>query len=218
MGELIAQLIPEMIGLILTPGAVVGCILLLHTRDAVRTASLFGAGFLVVYVFVAIAALLGGASDPDATEPAVSHWAGLVVGVLFLLAGAWLSRRPRRPADDRPKILAELESAGPRRAFVIGVALGVLNPNLFIMMSGMSIVAASPVGVGGALVGTLLLLIAAALDFAVPIGVYAALGDRARRGLDALEAWMLGHSRALTLAVLFGFGALFTIRGLVNLG
>ncbi|OMQ24341.1 GAP family protein [Rhodococcus sp. D-1] len=150
MGELLAQLLPEMIGLILTPGAILGCILLLRSQRPAPSAGAFGAGFCLVYVFIAVSALLGGASDPDATTPDVSHGAGLVVGALFLIAAVWLSVRPRRQRAERPKVLRELETAGPRRAFVIGVALGVLNPNLFIMMSGMSIIASSPVGTANA--------------------------------------------------------------------
>ncbi|MFD4179502.1 GAP family protein [Rhodococcus sp. NPDC058514] len=217
MGELVAQLLPEMIGLILTPGAILGCILLLRSQRPAANAAAFGAGFLVVYLFIAIAALLGGASDPDSTAPEVSHGAGLAVGVLFLAAGIWLSTRPRRAVNECPKLLRELETAGPRKALVIGIALGVLYPNLFIMMSGMSIIASSPVGTGGALLAALILLVSAALDFVTPVGAFLLGGDRARAGLAALEDWMLRHSRALSLAVLFVFGALFTIRGIVNL-
>lgn len=217
MGELLAQLLPEMIGLILTPGAILGCILLLRSQRPAPSAGAFGAGFCLVYVFIAVSALLGGASDPDATTPEVSHGAGLVVGALFLIAAVWLSVRPRRQRAERPKVLRELETAGPRRAFVIGVALGVLNPNLFIMMSGMSIIASSPVGTANALLASLLLLLSASLDFVIPIGVFLAAGERARTALDTAEAWMLGHTRILTLAMLYCFGALFTVRGITNL-
>lgn len=170
-----------------------------------------------MYVFIAVSALLGGASDPDATTPEVSHGAGLVVGILFLLAARWLSLHPRRQRAERPKVLRELETAGPRRAFVIGVALGVLNPNLFIMMSGMSIIASSPVGAVNALLASLLLLLAASLDFLIPIGAFLAAGERARTALDTAEAWMLAHSCMLTLLMLYVFGALFTVRGITNL-
>ncbi|QNG20231.1 hypothetical protein G4H71_13215 [Rhodococcus triatomae] len=217
MAEVLVQLLPEMLGLVITPGAIIGCILLLHSREPIRNASAFGAGFLVVYVMIAVSALLGGASDPGSTPPETSHGAGLMVGLVFLAVGCWIAGRPPRPDADHPALLRELESAGPRKAFVLGVALGVINPNLFLMISGMSIIASSTVSPTAALVAALLLLIAASLDFLVPIGVYRLLGDRARVGLDRLQAWMLRNSRSLTLAVLFGFGALFTVRGIVDL-
>ncbi|MFC4125316.1 GAP family protein [Nocardia rhizosphaerae] len=113
-------------------------------------------------------------------------------------------------------LLAELESAGPRKAFALGVVLGVLNPNLFIMLAGMSVISSSAVSVGAALLAILVLLIAAIADFLIPIGLFVVFGARAERRLVALETWMLGHSRALTLGVLLGFGTLFAVRGIVN--
>ncbi|WP_228806245.1 GAP family protein [Nocardia cyriacigeorgica] len=173
MGELLLVLLPEMTGLVVTPGAIAGCILLLHSRQPVRNALAFGGAFCTVYALIALSALLGGASDPGATSKGVSHGTGLVVGVLFLLTGAWIwLRKPvsRRAGDEPPKMLRELQSSGPRRAFVIGIALAVINPNLFLMMSGMAAISSSDASPGAALLATLLLLFAASLDFLVPIG------------------------------------------------
>ncbi|WP_280232907.1 GAP family protein [Nocardia cyriacigeorgica] len=218
MGELFVLLLPEMIGLLITPGAVAGTVLLLQSRHPIRNAASFAAAFLLVYTQIAVAALLGGATDPGATSKNVSHWAGLIVGLLFIVAGVLLLVRTGRQERTAPKWLTELEDASARRAFAIGLALGVLNPNVFIMMSGMSIVASSSTTVAIALTGTVLLLLAAALDFAVPIAFYQLMGERARHGLDAAKEWMVANTRLMTIAVLFGFGALFTVRGLVNLG
>ncbi|WP_336882469.1 GAP family protein [Rhodococcus globerulus] len=217
MDELIVQLLPEVAGLMITPGAIIGCILLLQSRQPVHNAVAFAAGFLVVYVMIAVSALLGGASDPGSTTPETSHGAGLVIGLIFLSIGSWTAVRQPRPVAGRPRLLRELDTAHPPKAFILGVALGAINPNLFLMISGMSIIASSTVGVVAALLATLALLIAAFIDFLIPIGAYLALGERARTGLDAVEAWMLRNSRTLTLFVLFGFGALFTVRGVVDL-
>ncbi|MBF6416151.1 GAP family protein [Nocardia cyriacigeorgica] len=220
MGDLLIQLIPVMSGLVVTPGAIVGCVLLLHSRRPIGNALVFGAAFVVVYSLIAISALLGGASDPGATSKDVSHGAGLAVGLLFLAAGVWVwLRRPARRtnADEPPKLLRELESSGQQRVFVIGIALAVINPNMFLMMSGMATISSSHVSAGTALLATLLLLVAASLDFLIPIGVYLIFGERARRWLDALQVWMIRNTRLLSLAVLFGFGALFTARGIVEL-
>ncbi len=219
MADLLVALLPEMTGLVVTPGAIAGCILLLHSRRPVGNALAFGGAFFAVYALIAISALLGGASDPGSTSKDVSHGTGLVVGLLFLLAGLWVLFR--RPADrvrtEPPKMLRELESSGPQRAFVIGIALAVLNPNLFLMMSGMSAISSSNASPSAALGATALLLLAASLDFLVPIAVYVIAGHRAQRWLDATQIWMIRNSRPMTLAVLFGFGALFAVRGIVDL-
>ncbi|MFD4351728.1 GAP family protein [Nocardia sp. NPDC058518] len=217
MGELLVLLLPEMIGLVVTPAAIAGCVLLLQSRRPIANALTFGGAFLLVYTQIAVAALLGGASDPGSTSKTVSHWAGLVVGLVFLAAAARVVLHRPAPGAPAPKLLTELESAGPRKAFVAGLVLAVVNPNLFIMMSGMSVIASSQTTVGAALVGTLLLLLAAMLDFLVPIGIFLALGERAKSGLESAKEWMLRNNRAMTIGVLLAFGALFTIRGIANL-
>ena len=91
MGDLLVVLLPEMFGLIVTPGAIAGCVLLLlRSRSPVPSALAFGGAFVTVYTLIALAAILGGASDPGAVSPDTSHGTGLVVGVLFLLG--WAAR------------------------------------------------------------------------------------------------------------------------------
>lgn len=99
----------------------------------------------------------------------------------------------------------------------MGAALSIVNPNLAIMMSGMTIIAASDTSVGAAVFGTALLLSAAALDFLVPIGIFLAFGDRAKDILASFKDWMITYERPLTLTVFFGFGALFVVRNVVAL-
>ena len=217
MGSLFAELLPEMVGLIVTPGAVAGCTLLLHSSRPVRNPVAFGSAFLLVYTLIAISALLGGASEPGATSQDTAHSAGLVVGLIFLAAGSWIAVHPTGPVASTPKWLTALQSAGPGRAFVVGLGFAIINPNLFIIVSGMSVISSSHVGPGAALLAAVLLLVAAALDFLIPIAIYLVLGERAKQAMDSVQAWMIRNSRNLTLGVLFVFGALFTIRGVLDL-
>ncbi|AQA20785.1 hypothetical protein BTZ20_5500 [Rhodococcus sp. MTM3W5.2] len=217
MGELILLLIPEMIGLVITPAAIAGCVLLLQSDNPIRNALSFGGAFLMVYTVIGVAALLGGAGDPSATSQTVSHWIGLCVGVLFLVVGLFQLLQRRKLVAETPKWMLELEEATPRTSFVIGLLLANLNPNLFIMLSGMSIISSYGSTWPEALVGTVLLLLASVLDFLVPIGVYLLLGDRARRGLDRAKTWMIRRNKELGVGVFLGFGVLFTLRGALAL-
>ncbi|MEU4313248.1 GAP family protein [Nocardia sp. NPDC024068] len=217
MSDLAVRLLPEIVGLVVTPGAIAGCILLLRSSRPVRNPLVFGSAFVFVYLLIALSALLGGATGEGSTSHRASAVAGLLIGLLFLGGGILIAARPLRKGNGRPGLLDELRDAGPRRVLVAGLGLAVINPNLFIMMSGMSVIASSHVGPGRAVLATVALLLAAALDFLIPIGVYLALGARARRGLERAEKWMLARSRAIGMGVLFGFGALFTIRGIMNL-
>ncbi|WP_148222501.1 hypothetical protein [Rhodococcus opacus] len=86
-----------------------------------------------------------------------------------------LTRKPA-PAGVMPKRLTTPETATPRIAFAAALAPGVINPSIFIVLSGMAIISSS--------------------------------ND---------HAWVARHNRALGVAVFFGFGTLFALRGLLAL-
>lgn len=216
MGELILQLLPELAGMAVTPAAIAGCVLLLQTKRALANAFAFFTAFMIAYTAIGIAALLGGATH-DTRSGTAAHWAGLAVGLVFVAFGVAQLVRRRVPSDTGPEWMQQLSNAKPRGAFIMGAALSIVNPNLAIMMSGMTIIAASDTSVGAAVFGTVLLLLAAALDFLVPIGIFLAFGDRAKDILASFKDWMITYERPLTLSVFFGFGALFVIRNVVAL-
>ncbi|NKS78148.1 hypothetical protein GS539_20545 [Rhodococcus hoagii] len=121
-----------------------------------------------------VAALLGGATHDTSRSGNVSHWAGLAVGLIFVAFGVGQLVRRRSPSDTGPEWMQQLSNAKPRGAFIMGAALSIVNPNLAIMISGTTVIAAADTTPGTAVFGTVLLLLAAALDFLVPIGVYLA--------------------------------------------
>ncbi|OQQ34417.1 GAP family protein [Prescottella equi] len=217
MGELILQLLPELAGMAVTPAAIAGCVLLLQTERPLANALAFATAFMIAYTAIGVAALLGGATHDTSRSGDVSHWAGLGVGLIFVAFGVGQLVRRRSPPDTGPEWMQQLSNAKPRGAFIMGAALSIVNPNLAIMISGTTVIAAADTTPGTAVFGTVLLLLAAGLDFLVPIGVYLAFGDRAKSALSAVKEWMITHERPLTLTVFFGFGALFVVRNVVAL-
>ncbi|ORL73920.1 GAP family protein [Prescottella equi] len=217
MGELILQLLPELAGMAVTPAAIAGCVLLLQTKRPLANALAFATAFMIAYTAIGVAALLGGATHDTSRSGDVSHWAGLGVGLIFVAFGVGQLVRRRSPSDTGPEWMQQLSNAKPRGAFIMGAALSIVNPNLAIMISGTTVIAAADTTPGTAVFGTVLLLLAAGLDFLVPIGVYLAFGDRAKSALSAVKEWMIAHERPLTLTVFFGFGALFVVRNVVAL-
>lgn len=215
------QLLPEAIGLIVTPLAIIGTFLLLQSAQPVPNAAAFGGGFALVYGIVAVAVLVGGAAaGAHGTEGASTLAAvlGIVIGSLFLLAAivTWV-RRPAERRDRAPRWATKLETAHPRGAFLTGLGLAILNPNIVILLSGLAIVVADSEGTGMRLAGAAVLVVAALLDIAVPIGVYVALGDRAERPMERAKTWLIAHTRVITIGMLAVLGIVFVVRGINRL-
>ena len=105
MGQLVLLLVPEFIGLLITPAAIALCAAAAIAQlGAQRTE--FGGAFLLIYAQIALAALLGGATGRAATSHTLSHWVGLAVGLLLLAVGAWLLTRSASPEGTTPKWMA----------------------------------------------------------------------------------------------------------------
>jgi hypothetical protein len=93
----------------------------------------------------------------------------------------------------------------------------MVNPNLFILLSGLSIVITADASASSRTVGVLLLLLAVAVDFAVPIAAFVLFGERAKHALNRAKRWMIAHDRQLSIGVLVTFGTVFVVRGVGGL-
>jgi hypothetical protein len=97
------------------------------------------------------------------------------------------------------------------------VAVAVLNPNIPILLGGLTAIAAAEVSTAAQLVGAVFLLTGSQLGLAGPILWYAARPASAEPGLERVRDWLARHERLVDLGVLVVFGALFTAKGLAGL-
>lgn len=225
MGELLAQLVPEIVGLAATPAAIVACLLLLGSHRPYRNVAVFGGTVLVLYSFLGAVAVAAGRSvEAQTTQEAttVRDWLGLVVGLLFLVGGVVaLVRRPPPRSEGRPEGAGEQAPgwarrlAAPTPATLVGVALvlALVNPNVAIFFSGVGAVVAADVTVGEQVLGILVLVLASVLDYLVPTVLYAVTGIPGRHRLQAMRSWLVRNDRVVGAVVLLAFGLMFTVRG-----
>lgn len=218
MGGLVLELIPSMIGLMATPIAIAGGILLLGTARPFANALAFMAAFLLAYTV--IAAVVVGFATASA-EPLLSVRAKadieIGIGALLLLLAVPLivKRRDRRRARRAKKgLAARLHEATPPFAFGAGLTLAVLNPNVPILVAGLAVVAASDTG---HVVGAVLLVVAAVSGLLIPIVWRWLAPASAPRVLARVTAWITAHDRTVNITILLVFGTTFLVKGLAGL-
>ncbi|MFI9485874.1 GAP family protein [Promicromonospora sp. NPDC052451] len=227
MGDLLAQLVPEILGLAVTPAAIVACLLLLGSHRPYRNVAVFGGTVMVVYAVLGAVVLSLGrtAGTQETADPGtVRGWIGLVVGVLFLAVGVLALVRARAappgpPSGAEPEVpgwARRLAQPTTRVLVVSAVVLALVNPNVAIFLSGLGMVLTADVTVAEQAAGVLVLVVASVLDYVIPTAFYAATGLPGRRRLTVMRFWLVHHDRAIGAAVLLVFGALFTVRGLVQ--
>jgi hypothetical protein len=118
MSELLLELIPFALGLAITTAAIASCILFLGSKRPVANAVSFAAA---------------STSEPQVscgTKAALT----LITGTVSLdLAVAGVLHGHAGPPTRTPGWMREIDTAGPRVAFGLGLALAVLNPNVPIL-------------------------------------------------------------------------------------
>jgi threonine/homoserine/homoserine lactone efflux protein len=215
------DLVPEWFGLMLTPLAVVGAIVLLGTERSLINALSFAGAFALNYSILSIIVLWVGSvatSSQEAEAGVARYIVSLLMGLLFLGIGAAVLLRHHVGAEGgKPRWAVVLETATPVRAFLGGFALSLINPNVVILLSGLTFVITSGETVGTQVLGALSLVLAALIPFAIPIGIYLIMGERGKELLRGVFAWMMEHDKALTAGTMFFFGAIFVGRGLGGL-
>lgn len=107
-----------------------------------------------------------------------------------------------------------VETASPIEALGLGVAMAVLNPNIPILLAGLSTIGVANVGLGQQLWGTAFLLAGSQVGLVGPILWFVARPASAACGLGRIREWLARHEKLVDLGVLVVFGLLFTLSGL----
>lgn len=215
---MIQSLLPEWIGLMLTPLAIVGTVVLLSTARPLANAFSFCVSFALVYSILSIVAILiGRASGATADDSAAHHVVSLVVGLAFLFIAIALALRPPRSRREPPGWSKALASATPGKIFVTGSAASLINPNVAILLSGLTFLVTLGIPVSEQMSWAATLVLASLVPFLIPIGIYVLFGSRSKDILKGMMDWLIGHDRPITIGTLLLFGVIFAGRGLLGL-
>jgi threonine/homoserine/homoserine lactone efflux protein len=207
MGQAIGQVLSLGVGVALSPVPIIAVVLMLGTpRGRVNgLAFLFGwlLGLAVAGTIVLL--LSSGANANQNGEPA--NWVGvvkIVLGLLLLLVAVRTWRSRPRGADEGklPGWMRTIDAFSPAKSTGMGALLSGVNPkNLLLTVSAAAAIAQTGIGAGEQAVALAVFVIIGTLGPGLPVGIYFAMGRRAKRPLDDMKAW-LARNNAAIMAVL----------------
>ena len=153
----------------------------------------------------------------DATTSDSISWGKVALGVLLLgLARRSFAKRPApgEPAT-LPKWMATVTSITPVRAFGLAVLLSVVNPKNLVLAVG----AAAGLGqlgldTGDAVVALAVFVVVASLSILFAVVYEYAGGERARKTLDEMKAWLTEHNAAVMAVLYLVFGTVLIAKGI----
>ncbi len=213
MAEAIGQVLPLAVVIALSPVPIIAVVLMLSTPRARVNGPAFllgwAAGLAVVGALVLVVASLAGASE-DAEPATWVEVLKLTLGLLLVLLAVKQWRgRPRRGAQgDLPAWMQKVDTFTPGRTIAIAVALSGVNPkNLVLIVAAGAAIAQTGIEASEQAIALGVFVLVATLGPGLPVAAYFLLGDRARRLLDELKAWMGAHNAAIMAVLCLVIGA-----------
>jgi threonine/homoserine/homoserine lactone efflux protein len=209
MGEVIGQLLPTAVGVMLSPLPIVGVILMLLSNKAKVNGPMFLLGWLAglaivvggVVAFVNPDKLNKSSGEPS-TLNGILH---LALGVLLLLlAVKQLKGRPKKGEDpEMPKWMAKMQDASPFFAFGMGAFLSGLNPkNLIFDIAAAAAIVAGDLSSSQQIVAVVVFMVLASLTIGIPVLWYLVAGESAKAKLDTLRGYLVQYNWVI-MCVLF---------------
>jgi threonine/homoserine/homoserine lactone efflux protein len=167
---------------------------------------------LPLAVVAAAAVSAGSSSSTLSHDSTVKAALDTGLGALLIALGLCVMLRGPRP----PKTRAPREPS-LRRAFLLGIAGMATNVStLALFVPALKLIAAADVAAGAkALAG--LVVFALTLSFVLVPLALAAVVPGSARALEVAGSWMTAHRRAISVALMLGFGALLIAKGIAAL-
>lgn len=216
MLELIGSLLPQAVGIAVSPVPVIAVVLMLMSPRATTAGPAFLLGWVVGVggATALAAALFAGAAGED---EGLSSWQA----VLRLVLGAGLVvlavRKYREPGgkDDLPAWMTAVDTMPLLRTALLAAALAALNPkNLAMVLAAADASAgtgASTAQVVGAL--TVFVLLASA-SVGLPVLARLLAPARTAPGLQSLKDWLVVHNASVMATLLLVLGTVLVGQGL----
>jgi len=218
VGEVIAEVMLLGLAVAASPFPIIPAILLLFTPRARATSLGFLAGWVLGIVvgtglFIALATAIEKLDEP----PTWASWTRMVLGVLLLVLGV-LRWRNRRAKQEIPAWMQSIDSISPAKALRLGVLLSAANPKVLLLAGAAGLaIGSAQLNTAGIVLATTAFTVVASSTVALPVLLYAVVGDRILVPLAGLRTWLQENNAAVMSVVITVIGAVLLVKGIGGL-
>jgi threonine/homoserine/homoserine lactone efflux protein len=221
--ETLLFVLPNALGIVLSPLAVVAVILLLLTPRARVNGLAFLAGWVAGLAVVAGLTLLVTDEPGAAAQGQQALWTlvlrlAIGAGLLFL---AYRSFRKRPRAGEEARLPGWMNAVGsftPLRSFSVAAAFAAVKPkNLLLTVAAVIDVALADLSQAQAVAVVIGFVTLASIGVGAPVTYALAGGERARARLTRWSGWLQAHNAVMVAAVLAVLGVKVLLEGLSGL-
>src|SRR6266700_1576835 len=192
MGNAISAILPQAIGVAISPVPIIAVILMLFSQRARSNGSAFLLGWVLALIVVgSIVLLLAnlGKIAAEGTPSTLAYVLKLLLGLLFLLLAIrqWRGRPKAGEEPQMPKWMATIDTFTAGKAFGLAALLAGVNPKNL------------------------------ALTLAAPVLYYLFAGQSAEKMLTGWKAWLVANNATVMFVLFLVLGAQLFGQGLGGL-
>ena len=215
MIELFGQLLPNLAGLLISPGNIVVVVVILATAHGRRnTTYMLISGYIGAVALLWLGGLIG-SSAPAGKPPVWEGFAELAIGLLFAYLVIPQFKAVLHPKSGAPAWMAKLDNFGPLASMGVGLYVGAFNVKSLplLLHSGLTIGHAK-LGSGEELVFILLFSVLVLVPVLVPLLISVLAGAEGTKILDAIRGFMTKHSANIMTVLFTVLAAIFIGKGI----
>ena len=223
MGSAISSILPQAIGVAISPVPIIAVILMLFSQRARSNGPAFLVGWVlalaVVGSIVLILANLGKIST-GGTPSTLAYALKLLLGLLFLFLAIrqWRSRPKEGEEPQMPKWMATIDSFTAGKAFGLAALLAGVNPkNVALTLAAALSIAQAGVSGAAPWIALVVFVILGSLTVAGPVLYYLFAGQSAVKMLTSWKAWLVANNTTVMFILLLVLGVALIGEGLGGL-
>ena len=208
MGHILGDILPQALGVAISPIPIIAVILMLFSKRARSNGLAFMFGWVITLAVVGGVVLMmtnAGKISAGGTPTTLSYVIKLVIGLLFLFLAYrnWEKRPAPGEAAQLPAWMASLDSFTSGKSFGTAALMAGVNPKNL----GLTLAAAltiSQAGLSGtqSWIALLVFVILGSITVAAPVLYYLIAGASAEKTLNGWKAWLTANN-ATVMFVLF---------------
>lgn len=219
MVETIGAVVPNAVGVAISPVPIIAVIAALLSRSGARNAVALTAGWCLGLVVVLVAFSMIGPITSGEPGP-VAGGVKLALGVLFLVLAYRQWRTRPRPGDEPelPGWVAAIGDSSAGRAFGLGLLLSAVNPkNLGLSAAAGVELAEADLGPAGSAVVIAFFVVLGSVVMLAAVGARLAAPAQTAGALESLRTWLAANSSTVMLVLFVVLGSKLIGDGLGTL-
>jgi len=221
MNQVIGEVLPLALAVLISPLPIAAEILLLFSDKPKPNAAAYVTGFLLgVGAALGLFTLLATTTDVGTSGDSAgwTSWLKIVLGAALVFGGIRRFRNRPAPGEaETPRWMSGIEAFSPPRSLVVCLGIGALNPkNIIVGLAAGVAIAEAALPVGQEVGVVIAYAVFATLGVLAPLVVAVAMGSRSEALLKGWRVWLFDNNAAVVAVIFLIIGAVLIGKGIAT--